>query len=729
MNNNTAPLAADSYFFKELISGDVQTANQAFGPVVGSEQTQYRATSKFTTAGDVKAYAICTGQVFIQPHSDTNKINLILRPYRQPMKGVAIKYFIYRGLKKIDFIPSGDTILVGHSQLSTATGFIQTIWNQLKGFNGWTNTEANANDFLAKWIGYDPTNQPDTSLIDDYFFMADAYGDENNETLKPFEFPMISKGTHLGNFIGDYGLDVVLSDGDYKALKSNTGFLFDLAYARAAETVIDTTLLPSGYAEKQYREAITWFMDAAAYYGLHFSEKGKVFTMNGTNEEKKTGQTLYDEIVAQFSTKNNVYLHIQGHLARSYNYYESYSNLVENDEVLKIGVAEDAMATSTYPENGWPVVIQNTAQAHSNETNDIFLQMAHDQTNTLLAYGQVGILSDKAENNFLTEVQLRPETTVDQYGVTAVDSYCKPIGIVVPAIEDNSDKLNVASYLKLLYIGNQLTVLEDANGTPEEKVIKPIDTLFGPINILQRMAQANEDVVSVCFSTKTGLFETKRIDSNGPDNDIVSQTRIIHNKLAFLQNSEISLRNTILYETDLLNGSGESIYLRNSPGTVGAMAKSYPFVKEENNSYQLDKPLFFRTKRFTDYNISVNGVQIKSTIRDYPNKFILGLESSENDQLISLIQNNGAINTSVFLIPFLSEESPFVSLENIRYYKFQIGVLGEASSGILELYKLEDAFSVYSLDQALYFTSKFSEFVQDGLADILLENVTIDKTL
>ncbi|WP_136468736.1 hypothetical protein [Flagellimonas onchidii] len=302
-------LRPESYFFSE--STVVQTPGQVFGPVVGNESTQYRTTAKFTTASDIKAYAICAGQVFLQPHTDTTKVNLVLRPYRQPINGLAIKYFVYRGLKKTDFIPSGDTNLVSHSQVGTATSFIQLLWSQLKTFNDWTDAEADAETFLAKWIGYDPVNQAANTLIDDYFFAADAYGDENNETIKSFEFPMVPRGTHLGNFTGDYGLDIVLSDGDYKSLTSSTGFQFDLAYARTAENILDTTQLPTGYIEKQYREAITHFMDPAAFWGLHY-ENGTIWVNESGTAVKKNGQAIYDDVVANFATKNTVYLHLQG---------------------------------------------------------------------------------------------------------------------------------------------------------------------------------------------------------------------------------------------------------------------------------------------------------------------------------------------------------------------------------------------------------------------------------
>src|ERR1700722_8330138 len=74
----------------------------SFGPVIGQENTQFRTTSILRSASKTKVFAICKGQIFIQPTYnggtiDPTKINIILKPSANyaPIK---IKYFIYRGL-------------------------------------------------------------------------------------------------------------------------------------------------------------------------------------------------------------------------------------------------------------------------------------------------------------------------------------------------------------------------------------------------------------------------------------------------------------------------------------------------------------------------------------------------------------------------------------------------------------------------------------------------------
>lgn len=102
-------LISDSHFFIESVGQNSfsQNNNQKFGAISTS---QFRTTSKITFSGIKKIYAICQGQTFIVPQEgNPNKINLILRPYKQPIPELSIKYFVYRGLNKSDFFDSANS--------------------------------------------------------------------------------------------------------------------------------------------------------------------------------------------------------------------------------------------------------------------------------------------------------------------------------------------------------------------------------------------------------------------------------------------------------------------------------------------------------------------------------------------------------------------------------------------------------------------------------------------
>ncbi len=703
----------ESYFFSESTVN--QTADQAFGPVVGNETTQYRTTGKFNTVSDVKAFAICAGQVFLQPHIDAAKVNLILRPYRQPINGLAIKYFIYRGLKKTDFIPSGDTDLVAHSQVGSATAFIQLLWNQLKAFSGWTDSEANAETFLVKWIGYDPVNQAVDTFIDDYFFMADAYGDENNETLKPFEFPMVPRGTHLGNFTGDYGLDIVLSDGDYKALTSSTGFQFDLAYARAAENILDTAQVPTGYIEKQYREAITHFIDPAAFWGLHYID-GTVWVNESGTAVKKKGQAIYDDIVDNFATKNKVYLHVQGHLGRSFNYYGAYAEQLGSADVIKQGIATDTTTAAPYATHAWPVLIWDTEQTHTNTTNSFFLQLVFNATSTVMLYGQVGQLTEGAENSFILAAQLVPETTVAQDGSTVQEAYGNPVEIVVPAVDSGANKANVAGYVHLIYQGIALTATEDVDGTPVERLIKPLDTLFGPVNITQRLASAGTDVIAWSYGNAQHLVYDG-------ENTLALQTKMVADKLAYDDGNSLQVQDRVVYEAQLVEGIGGGVLNRSNAITFAPNAGNVPFESEVNNFYVPSLPYYLTTENFTDGTVPIAGLMFNHQEGEPIHKLYLGITKGEQDALVAEVTANTLKVAVLFFIP-LASNGRFVSQEGKEYSKYNLVVLGEDNAGDLGLYHPNANITTYTLDDRCFYSTEYVEVMPILTAsDYALENI------
>ena len=159
---NVVPkIIAESHFFVEGNSYS-QQPGQAFGAI---SNTQFRTTAKVSFSGQV--YTICQGQVFIQPQTDdASKVNVLLRPFIQPIPGLSIKYFIYRGLSKSDFI-SGNTVAA-----EGTTPFIDFIWNEFNKFYADDNSGQPIPQFLGKFIGF-PENigdQSSTDLIDKYLF-------------------------------------------------------------------------------------------------------------------------------------------------------------------------------------------------------------------------------------------------------------------------------------------------------------------------------------------------------------------------------------------------------------------------------------------------------------------------------------------------------------------------------------------------------------------------------
>jgi hypothetical protein len=187
--------------FTNNLTNISQNASQAFGPFSGADSAnKFRLTNMFTAAANTKALAICSGYVLVQPQPDnSNAVNLILKPFSQPINGLNIKYFVYRGLLKSSFFTGANMNVAGASE----SDFINKINADFDAF--YANLK-NPNDkpaFDAKFIGFD-TNLMDTTIPLYKFFFKDSDFVEAGSVFNDyddFELPFIQMGKSLGNFI------------------------------------------------------------------------------------------------------------------------------------------------------------------------------------------------------------------------------------------------------------------------------------------------------------------------------------------------------------------------------------------------------------------------------------------------------------------------------------------------------------------------------------------------
>ncbi|MEN2416392.1 hypothetical protein [Flavobacterium mesophilum] len=355
--NADAPADKDEYkpissFFvdESKLSSTIATneATDAFGPVIGSTTTKYRTTSKVraTNADPVKVFAICNGQVLIQPQTeDATKVNLILKPSDTyaPLK---IKYFVYRGINKADIIESNKLKPVTTDV--NQSGFLKKLWTQYLAYYSTvidpiTKLPVNPpTEFPASLIGYDEM-QSDNTLIENYFT-------KNNITTS-YQIPLCTPGEHLGNFTGEIGLDIVMDHGDYQLENQEELFKFDLKFAREKEHVFDITTIPASppldINRKRYREYIHQFLDAAAFWGSHI-ECGTINTINTTGG-LKTNDDIFTKIVNKYQTQNKIYVYIQGENNRSYNYYDATRKVY--------GFLPGGVGQLNIKDN-WPIIIE-----------------------------------------------------------------------------------------------------------------------------------------------------------------------------------------------------------------------------------------------------------------------------------------------------------------------------------------------------------------------------------
>lgn len=693
------PFIPKSHFFTDPASIN-QTTDQAFGPV---SETQFNLTAKFTSTGG-QAYAICKGVLLVQPQGvGSEVVNIILRPYEQPINGLNIRYFIYRGLKKGDFF-NGENVLADGDNVS---GFIKNI---NKSFAGFYKNE-NVPPFLAKYIGFDPAHQAADLPLDQFFFKDSEYVDnagqfvEKEETA--FELPMVAKGTSLGHFItGECGIDVVLNYGDYQLPAPNAEFNFSLNYARATGASIDLNSITDEFQKKLVKEQVSQFLDIAAFYGFHVAA-GAV-NINGTETK---GESIYHAVVAKFSTKNKLYLYIQSDRCRSYNFYGNYLINTTGNESLKLGTVETALTVQAYQTNGWPLLIDEAPHAPAGASNSLFLQLVTDNNANSMLYGQVATMVAAKENFINAEGLKAPNATDGTPGL-----FTKTINLTNPAVINANTSLNVASFNILIYQGAEYPYILGQE-TDDQDVTTDIlglpnffDDVFDQLNATPLLkATANSDY-SVLSSQKVKLISHYHnntqlgisavqtlnindvIETDDPDTPTLKRVTYISEAVAVL-NSALSVTGTLTPDT------------KSNPSVSGAVSN--------NKTYQLPDAFYYSLQVFTDSTETITGLQLLAKDGSTPNKIILGLTQVENDLLKALITTNSLINVRLFLIDLFEDGNELISAENITYQKYKAGIVGEtAAAGELKLYLPETDVMVYSLDRKYHFTGGYSRYVK-----------------
>jgi hypothetical protein len=715
-------MSAQSHFFIES-GGLTQSKEQAFGPL---SSTQFKLTSSFSVGSPKKAYSICKGIVLIQPQTDSSeKVNLILRPYKQPFPGLNIKYFVYRGLQKSDFFTTDSDPLIIKNE-GAYSDFIDKINIDFKAFhegrkikNGDTVTEIPVPPFTARYIGYDPLT-PKATLLSSFFFKESEFvaaGDTFDES-NPFELPMIDMGKSLGNFAqGECGIDVVLNYGDYKHDFDNSEFAFDLEYARKpfAEITVDGE---TDFIKKLQREQSTQFIDVAAFYGSHVENGVVTVTASGVKTDKK-GTAIFSDLLNNFSTKNNWYVYIQSDRTRSYDFYGNYK-IGEGSENLKTGLFEDPvtkevpMTAVTYGNSGWPVLVNTQEQANTVTTNNLYLQFPTDNNNNTAFYGQIANIANAQKDTFINADGLR--LPPDEEGNYA--DFTSTIQLTTPALAGK----NIASLSILLYHGkvNMYTdkTVTDGEGNPVITYRKAnfFDNVFNLINASPLLNLGSDNSYARMTSEKLNLIN-EFYDKKQQGISIV-QTLTVNDVIETgIEETPILERVTYITEAvDVMNnavsatGSTTSTTFT-SPSAGGAVGKS--------KTYQLPDPYYYNLKIFTDSTETITGLELKTLDGATPNKIILGLTKDENASIKALI-TEGKKNPRLFLMDLFTDGNELLSPENIKYQKYKVAIVAEDEEGNNKLEEPGNSIFVYSLDRKYHFTKGYSEYVKEDLRKELM---------
>lgn len=690
-------LLPESYFFIEK-KAFTQAQTDKFG-ITGNNT--FRTTSRISYSG--KIFTICQGQVLIQPNSDDpNKVNLILKPFSQPIKGLAIKYFIYRGLKATDFFGSNQTI---NANNSSATGFVKQIREDFqKLYNMLNITEPT---LTAQYIGYPGTGaytQTTNMLIDDFFFKIsqEAAGTPPSDQ-KAFELPMIPRGTHLGTIDSgqSIGIDIVLNEGDYTIENDPNPFQLNLSFARLNNHVLDSTSGANAFENKLLRESATQFIDIAAFYGLHTHGKGKLHASNnGQNTVLQTNDEIYSAIEG-FATARTTYLYIQGSRQRSYNFYGNYKVNPDNLHNIKIGTNTSNLSEAIF-EQDWPIQIKENITS-------LAIQLTTDSKEASALYVKQGLLNQLTTNEdyFIRGKNLLQENVNDS-------EFTKPI---IFDISKNSTGNSIASFIQIIYEGKVMPLVtqvlsSDPNAAPENTVwyLKDIDDIFGLINAKPRIKSKSNEEVHYLIDQNLLLIDFDN-ESGGKDIATVTTKRV---EDLVLKDGSNTLKR-VTYET-LLNNIRQNVsgyYQSRTAYQDNSNSGTIAYSDKINNFYCPESPYTLEKVIYTDLESNIiTGLSLKLEEGTLSSKKLLGITENENEKLVEIITTHQLNNPKFYLKNELLDENGFyTSVEKIQYKKYNLSVIGETQEGKLTVISPTEKIHVTTTDNAVFASDDYAKWM------------------
>ena len=708
--NIQAKMLPKSHFYIEG-AAFAQVEAQAFGP--DSVNTSiFNTSARVTLTGPKAIFAICRGQVFIQPLTGTtDKVNLILKPFTQPINGLAIKYFIYRGLPKANFVDDGKVANAG------TNSFTQLLWNQ---FNNFYSDEDPKPDFAEHFIGLpaDNTTQTGTDYIDQYFNKVTSVvnattGEENIH--ESFELPIVPKGLDFGMMSGEIGLDIVLDFGEYYNEHDINPFKLDLDFARAATGKIDISSQTDAYLAKLMRESCTQFMDVAAFYGLHANGAGELF-MDNSSTPLFSPADVYNKLNG-FFTKNRMYIYIQANRQRSYHFYGNYEHSDGNTNTLNIGGTDTTMTETTFGTDGWPIHIFEDTQDPSTNVNTLCMQLTTDTHSEAALFVKTGILTSPNEGNFVRGENLL-EVPSDDTTVTVDTNYTKYIQFETPSSAADT----IACMFELVYEGKQMIVEEYFTTPPADPVyhvLKDIDDVFGLIDA-KSFKKAQED--GALPTVVDERLQIVNFPIEGSKNGIGAiRTKKVADKV--LTSDESGFQERITYETELDNISKDiSGVSKSTSGEISSVVTGInKYGTSELKHYLPKSPYYIKTTPLIIVDNLVNGLLLKVKGGSIPSKKVLGLSKDEETELKN-ITSNSLNNYSLFFedIQTLNTDQ-FESAEGLKYKAYKVKLIAENATGEIKIFSPSNEIMVYSLDQLIFFSVSYGKYIKHKNKQIIFD--------
>ncbi len=689
-----------------------QDGTKNFGPVTGVETTEYRTWSAFTginTGNQLKAYAVTDGQFFIQEIPSTSLVNLILKPDTQPEGNYSpVKFFVYRGLKRSSFLDGNGNPLPdstgGLSQLMTRMWQVKNANNvkQLQLNPNYTDLTLVRGDFGLEEPTDPNPDDPNTTLIENIF-------DTN-------VFQQLTAGMWIGDFdTADYGFEIIVEGPNYSP---------KLADARLLDHKVLITYPLTNQPQfgndeeedisiKLRREQVLSYLDATAYFGLLAHGKIELHKSSG-NQTIDDTDTIYNDIITRFDTKNKVYVDIRNELNNSLNFYGSYS---DNSLATKVAKIKFDSAPVEYHNNGWPILILDAANDFTPDVNADFIKATFnfpDGDNNLPSIYLMGssffadalnykerfqILS--ISSGFTDDIELsvanKPAGNslevilpfaiklayTRRYDTTNLPTSLPPVPAILkrPWKDDLIDNILIFDSINIVPPVLDLNFQTTTKWNTLKELIYCGWTSVNGIDFTLRRGTAKDSIGEICFATRNGPSEENGSASYDTVHSEFSLTNNAKNRLSFfhaISHDFESIRNRIL---DLVNPNAKTVQVDS--------------VYDNYSGNQMHRS-------FDDVISLAYTNAEKQTIQTAASSFMQG----PNQYLIAL--NHELRNDN----------------NNIPFYVFDLGIQGvEFSSTTFqhEVKRFNTNIKFYSLDGRIYFTDGYAtsfENVSDFNEDV-----------
>jgi hypothetical protein len=532
---------ADFFFFTDTDLLNPQNPSEAFGPVSGSTDTNYRLCSLHSASSDPAAYAICNGIIFIQENSsDSSLVNLVLKPTIQSKVNFPfIKYIIYKGIRKDSLIAAGgaEVAAASSNDLTNAIWSSQTALNESldRAQDNPVGTTTDTPPAEALGINYTPTASSPYTAADN-----DPLSKPFFRTNVDFQLPQVKGGWSIGKFAASsFGLEIMFE---------TIGIKPTFGIARQFDHVLNVTPLAGGESQSVVfdhwngKEQILSYLDPAAFFGAFYSDELGIKSSTDTSFTSVATDDVYSEVVSKFVNKNRTYLDIRNTFNFSFDYDNNYGR--------NLNIAYDnsgALVSTDYYSANWPILIIDAdfPSGNTSSTNIVRLTLPkgdHD-------YSCIYFTKSMSETSFPEYIEGRSRFIRLQYDNISTFNLDE-IKLIFPNFV-STDTTPIASFSQLKYLRSLIlmptvlshdTVLVSSIGYDNIFPIFEMELEWEPDATVMQSQVINDQQFVDLIRTNGHSFMANRGIAKDPNGDIIFFAFSVQNHTGSkIQTSPISI--------------------------------------------------------------------------------------------------------------------------------------------------------------------------------------------